>query len=59
MKQGCPAIQYNTKVPDYSCGKEQGHSGGHVDPATQQPWGTPARPYGMRGAKAARKRKVK
>jgi hypothetical protein len=50
MKQGCPAIQYNTKVPDYSCGKEQGHSGGHVDPA---------RPYGMRGAKAARKRKVK
>lgn len=58
MKRPCPAEQFNTRVPNYTCEKEQGHSGGHVDPTTKQPWGTPKRPYGMRGAKASRKRKV-
>lgn len=59
MNRPCPAMQYNSKVPDFGCAKEQGHSAGHVDKQSGKVWGTPKRPYGMRGSKAARKRKVK
>lgn len=52
-------MQVNRRVPDFYCSKDAGHNAGHIDPATGKVWGTPRRPYGMMGAKAARKRKTK
>lgn len=54
---GCTAQQINRQVPDFYCAKERGHTGGHIDPKSRKVWGTPQLPYGMRGAKASRKRK--
>lgn len=58
-RQPCLQQQVNRAVPDFFCGKDAGHNAGHVDPDTGKVWGTPRRPYGMRGSKAARKRKTK
>lgn len=57
-KRPCLAHQVN-RQPDFFCERELGHTGGHRDPGTGKVWGSPKLPYGMRGAKAARKRKTK
>jgi len=55
----CIGHQVNRGTPDFFCAKDQGHQGGHIDPATRKVWGTPRRPYGMRSAKTSRKRSTK
>lgn len=54
----CLGHQVNKKVPDFFCSKDAGHTGGHIDPQSRKVWGTPRLPYGVRSAKASRKRKV-
>ena len=54
----CLAVQYNRRVSDFYCSKDAGHTGGHIDPESKKVWGTPRLPYGVRSAKASRKRKV-
>jgi len=55
----CLGHQVNTRVSDFFCLKDQGHTGGHIDPESKKIWGTPRRPYGVRGAKQSRKRHTK
>lgn len=58
-RQPCLQTQVNRRVPDFFCTKDAGHNAGHIDPASGKVWGTPRRPYGVRGNKTSRKRKTK
>lgn len=58
-RQPCLQMQVNRRVPDFFCTKDAGHNAGHIDPVSGKVWGTPRRPYGVRGNKTSRKRKTK
>lgn len=53
IKKTCEAVQINRRAADFTCAKDAGHGGPHIDRKTREPWGDPQVPRGMRRKKGA------